>query len=138
MYCILTMPCVGMVGIGGLYVMGGGLYPETIPQMLGAASVLLASVNVFGGFVITKRMLDMFKRMCTVNITSLLALKKLLQVPRTHQSTATCTVSLLSFSLEASWLLRALAWPVSCKLGISRVACCALVGVSSLLSCIAR
>lgn len=51
-----------MVGIGGLYVMGGGYFPETIPQYLGAASVLLASVNVAGGFVITKRMLDMFKR----------------------------------------------------------------------------
>lgn len=51
-----------MVGIGGLYVMGGGYFPETVPQVLGAASVLLASVNVAGGFVITKRMLDMFKR----------------------------------------------------------------------------
>lgn len=51
-----------MVGIGGLYVMGGGYTPETIPQVLGALSVLLASVNVAGGFVITKRMLDMFKR----------------------------------------------------------------------------
>ena len=51
-----------MVGIGGLYVMGGGYFPQTIPQVLGAVSVLLASVNVAGGFVITKRMLDMFKR----------------------------------------------------------------------------
>lgn len=50
-----------MVGIGGLFVMGGGYLPETIPQLLGALSVLLASVNVAGGFVITKRMLDMFK-----------------------------------------------------------------------------
>lgn len=59
----------GMVGVGGLFVMGGGYLPATIPQALGAASVLLASVNVAGGFVITKRMLDMFKRMylcCTV------------------------------------------------------------------------
>ncbi|KAF2973292.1 hypothetical protein GQX73_g335 [Xylaria multiplex] len=44
------------------FVMGGGYLPETIPQALGAASVLLAFVNVSGGFVITKRMLDMFKR----------------------------------------------------------------------------
>lgn len=36
--------------------------PSTIPEALGAVSVLLASVNVAGGFVITKRMLDMFKR----------------------------------------------------------------------------
>lgn len=42
--------------------MGGGYLPETIPQALGAASVLLAFVNVSGGFVITKRMLDMFRR----------------------------------------------------------------------------
>lgn len=42
--------------------MGGGYFPGTIPQVLGALSVLLASVNVAGGFVITKRMLDMFKR----------------------------------------------------------------------------
>ncbi|KAI0819108.1 PNTB-domain-containing protein [Irpex lacteus] len=58
----VTNAISGMVGIGGLYVMGGGYTPETIPQVLGAVSVLLASVNVAGGFVITKRMLDMFKR----------------------------------------------------------------------------
>ncbi|KAI9446136.1 PNTB-domain-containing protein [Lactarius indigo] len=52
----------GMVGIGGLFVMGGGYFPGTTSQVLGALSVLLASVNVAGGFVITKRMLDMFKR----------------------------------------------------------------------------
>ena len=51
-----------MVGVGGFFVMGGGYLPETFPQVLGAASVLLAFVNVSGGFVITKRMLDMFKR----------------------------------------------------------------------------
>ena len=53
---------VGMVAVGGLFVMGGGYLPATFPQALGAASVLLAFVNVSGGFVITKRMLDMFKR----------------------------------------------------------------------------
>jgi NAD(P) transhydrogenase len=42
--------------------MGGGLIPHTFPQVMGALSVLLAFVNVSGGFVITKRMLDMFKR----------------------------------------------------------------------------
>lgn len=42
--------------------MGGGYFPGTIPQVLGALSVLLAAVNVSGGFVVTKRMLDMFKR----------------------------------------------------------------------------
>ena len=51
-----------MVGVGGFFIMGGGLLPHTFPQLLGSLSVLLAFVNVSGGFVITKRMLDMFKR----------------------------------------------------------------------------
>ncbi|KAI9709504.1 MAG: hypothetical protein M1820_003264 [Bogoriella megaspora] len=58
----VTNAISGMVGIGGFFIMGGGLLPQTIPQALGAASVLLAFVNVGGGFVITKRMLDMFRR----------------------------------------------------------------------------
>ncbi|KAI0914199.1 NAD(P) transhydrogenase mitochondrial precursor [Ustulina deusta] len=58
----VTNAISGMVGIGGFFVMGGGYLPGTIPQALGAASVLLAFVNVSGGFVLTKRMLDMFKR----------------------------------------------------------------------------
>ncbi|RLL96171.1 hypothetical protein CFD26_106092 [Aspergillus turcosus] len=58
----VTNAISGMVGIGGLFIMGGGYMPSTIPEALGAASVLLASMNVAGGFVITKRMLDMFKR----------------------------------------------------------------------------
>jgi len=58
----VTNAISGMVGVGGLFILGGGYLPETIPQMFGAASVLLAFVNVSGGFVITKRMLDMFRR----------------------------------------------------------------------------
>lgn len=58
----VTNAISGMVGIGGLFVMGGGYYPQTFPEALGALSVLLAFVNISGGFVITKRMLDMFKR----------------------------------------------------------------------------
>ncbi|KAK3374204.1 NAD(P) transhydrogenase beta subunit-domain-containing protein [Lasiosphaeria ovina] len=58
----VTNAISGMVGVGGLFVLGGGYFPETIPQAFGAASVLLAFVNVAGGFVISKRMLDMFRR----------------------------------------------------------------------------
>lgn len=58
----VTNAISGMVGIGGFFIMGGGYVPTTLPEFLGAASVLLAFVNVSGGFVITKRMLDMFKR----------------------------------------------------------------------------
>lgn len=58
----VTNAISGMVGVGGFFILGGGYLPQTIPQMFGAASVLLAFVNISGGFVITKRMLDMFKR----------------------------------------------------------------------------
>ena len=58
----VTNAISGIVGVGGIFVMGGGYVPETLPQAFGALSVLLAFVNVSGGFVITKRMLDMFKR----------------------------------------------------------------------------
>ncbi|OLN82101.1 NAD(P) transhydrogenase, mitochondrial [Colletotrichum chlorophyti] len=58
----VTNAISGMVGVGGLFILGGGYLPQTFPQVLGALSVLLAFVNVSGGFVITKRMLDMFKR----------------------------------------------------------------------------
>lgn len=58
----VTNAISGIVGVGGFFVMGGGYLPETFPQLLGSLSVLLAFVNVSGGFVITKRMLDMFKR----------------------------------------------------------------------------
>ena len=58
----VTNAISGMVAVGGLFILGGGYLPETIPQAFGAASVLLAFVNVSGGFIITKRMLDMFRR----------------------------------------------------------------------------
>lgn len=58
----VTNAISGMVGVGGLFIMGGGFVPSTLPEALGTLSVLLAFVNVSGGFVVTKRMLDMFKR----------------------------------------------------------------------------
>ncbi|KAJ5323347.1 NADP transhydrogenase beta subunit [Penicillium atrosanguineum] len=58
----VTNAISGMVGIGGLFIMGGGYYPTSLPEYLGAASVLLAFGNISGGFAVTKRMLDMFKR----------------------------------------------------------------------------
>ncbi|KAG6043814.1 hypothetical protein E4U39_004121 [Claviceps sp. Clav50 group G5] len=66
----VTNAISGMVGVGGLFVLGGGYLPSTIPQLFGALSVLLAFINVGGGFVITKRMLDMFKRMSSIPLMS--------------------------------------------------------------------
>ena len=38
--------------------------PEEIapPKILGFCAVILASVNIFGGFIVTQRMLSMFKK----------------------------------------------------------------------------
>jgi len=58
----VTNAISGITAIGGLCLLGGGYLPHTIPQTLAAASVLVSTVNIFGGFVVTKRMLDMFKR----------------------------------------------------------------------------
>lgn len=79
----VTNAISGMVGVGGFFIMGGGLVPHTFPQFLGAASVLLAFVNVSGGFVITKRMLDMFRREFDSNPLLMIVLMEIqLQVKR--------------------------------------------------------
>eukprot|EP01118_Nematostelium_gracile_P016479 TRINITY_DN6835_c0_g1_i2.p1 TRINITY_DN6835_c0_g1~~TRINITY_DN6835_c0_g1_i2.p1 ORF type:complete len:579 (-),score=163.51 TRINITY_DN6835_c0_g1_i2:1317-3053(-) len=58
----VTNAISGTVIIGGYLLMGGGLIPENAVQWLSVGSVFLASINIFGGFLVTKRMLDMFRR----------------------------------------------------------------------------
>lgn len=81
--------------------MGGGYTPETIPQILGAVSVLLASVNVAGGFVITKRMLDMFKR----RVGYVLALPETDTVVRPHGSSGVYLAVRYSSGRVHRWIL---------------------------------
>ncbi|MBV5308753.1 proton-translocating transhydrogenase family protein [Chromatium okenii] len=57
----LTNAISGIVLIGALLVAGdpnAGL----LIQFIGFIAVLLASINVFGGFLVTHRMLSMFKK----------------------------------------------------------------------------
>lgn len=58
----ITNAISGVTAIGGLLTLGGGFIPHTIPQLLAASAVLISSINIVGGFIVTKRMLDMFKR----------------------------------------------------------------------------
>ena len=58
----ITNAISGITAAGGLLLMGGGVMPHNASQFLAAMSVLISSVNIGGGFVVTKRMLDMFKR----------------------------------------------------------------------------
>ena len=58
----VTNAVSGITAAGGLLLMGGGVVPSTSPQYLAAVAALVSSINITGGFIITKRMLDMFKR----------------------------------------------------------------------------
>ena len=58
----VTNAVSGITAAGGLLLMGGGLVPHTTPHYLAASAALVSSINITGGFIITKRMLDMFKR----------------------------------------------------------------------------
>lgn len=42
--------------------MGGGYYPTNITEALATSAAFISFINIFGGFIVTQRMLDMFKR----------------------------------------------------------------------------
>jgi NAD(P) transhydrogenase subunit alpha len=52
----------GVVIIGAIIVMGQAEEGNTIALVLGFLAVILGSLNVVGGFVVTDRMLEMFKK----------------------------------------------------------------------------
>lgn len=58
----ITNAISGITAVGGLLILGGGYLPGTFSQLMAASAVLLSSINIAGGFIVTKRMLDMFKR----------------------------------------------------------------------------
>merc|ERR1739838_334623 len=58
----VTNAISGTTAVGGLLMMGGGFYPTNAAQSLAAAATFISFINVFGGFIVTGRMLDMFKR----------------------------------------------------------------------------
>jgi hypothetical protein len=103
-----------MVGVGGFFIMGGGLIPHTFPQFLGALSVLLAFVNVAGGFVITKRMLDMFKRKYSAHIYYIILTQ--MQDQLIHPSTHGFMLFLVCCSVVVTLRQRLPVWLVLFKL----------------------
>lgn len=58
----VTNAISGTTAVGGMCLMGGGLLPSGLDHVLGASALFMSSINIFGGFLITQRMLDMFKR----------------------------------------------------------------------------
>ena len=57
----VTNAISGMTAAGGMLLCSGGLVPNSLAGGLAAASVAMSSINIVGGFIITQRMLDMFK-----------------------------------------------------------------------------
>jgi NAD(P) transhydrogenase subunit alpha len=51
----------GIVIVGAMLVMGLG-HKDTLTWIIGFVAVMLGSANVVGGFVVTDRMLEMFKK----------------------------------------------------------------------------
>ncbi|KAF7661678.1 hypothetical protein LDENG_00254860 [Lucifuga dentata] len=58
----VTNAISGLTAVGGLSLMGGGYAPTSIAQTLAVLAAFISSVNIAGGFLVTQRMLDMFKR----------------------------------------------------------------------------
>lgn len=58
----VTNAISGITAVGGLLMMGGGVVPSNYTESLAAGAALISFVNIFGGFLVTQRMLDMFKR----------------------------------------------------------------------------
>uniref|UniRef100_A0A673ABB4 NAD(P) transhydrogenase, mitochondrial n=1 Tax=Sphaeramia orbicularis TaxID=375764 RepID=A0A673ABB4_9TELE len=58
----VTNAISGLTAVGGLSLMGGGYTPATTAQALAVLAAFISSVNIAGGFLVTQKMLDMFKR----------------------------------------------------------------------------
>ncbi|XP_067888846.1 NAD(P) transhydrogenase, mitochondrial-like [Heterodontus francisci] len=58
----VTNAISGLTAVGGLTLMGGSYTPGNTPECLALMAAFISSVNIAGGFLVTKKMLDMFKR----------------------------------------------------------------------------
>lgn len=58
----LTNAISGIIIIGAILVAGAGEETGLLTQVIGFFAVTLASINIFGGFVVTQRMLGMFRK----------------------------------------------------------------------------
>jgi NAD(P) transhydrogenase subunit alpha len=62
----VTNAISSVIIVGALVALGKGGLPETpeglMSRYLGFAAVVMASVNIFGGFLVTQRMLAMYRK----------------------------------------------------------------------------
>eukprot|EP00106_Octopus_bimaculoides_P007742 XP_014775184.1 PREDICTED: NAD(P) transhydrogenase, mitochondrial-like [Octopus bimaculoides] len=58
----VTNAISGITAVGGMLLMGGGYMPSNTSQALACTAAFISCINIGGGFLVTQRMLDMFKR----------------------------------------------------------------------------
>ncbi len=58
----VTNAISGIILVGGLLHASDGFDKLPVPTILGAAAILIATINIAGGFLVTQRMLKMFRR----------------------------------------------------------------------------
>ncbi|XP_049460272.1 NAD(P) transhydrogenase, mitochondrial [Epinephelus fuscoguttatus] len=58
----VTNAISGLTAVGGLSLMGGSYTPTSTAETLAVLAAFISSVNIAGGFLVTQKMLDMFKR----------------------------------------------------------------------------
>ncbi|UNM06797.1 MAG: NAD(P) transhydrogenase subunit alpha [Holosporaceae bacterium] len=56
----VTNAISSVIIVGALIVAGGNAFD--VSKIMGFVAVVLASINIFGGFIVTQRMLAMFKK----------------------------------------------------------------------------
>ena len=56
----ITNAISSVIIVGGLIAAGPGGYDFS--KVMGFVAIVLASVNIFGGFIVSQRMLSMFKK----------------------------------------------------------------------------
>ena len=52
----VTNAISGITAVGGLLLMGGGVAPSSTIEVLAATTAFISFINIFGGFIVTKRM----------------------------------------------------------------------------------
>ncbi|WAR17129.1 NNTM-like protein [Mya arenaria] len=58
----VTNAISGITAVGGMLLMSKGYYPTNTVESLAALACFISSINIGGGFTVTQRMLDMFRR----------------------------------------------------------------------------
>lgn len=58
----VTNAISGCTALGGMALLGNGMLPSNAAESLGALAVFLSTINIVGGFQVSTKMLDLFRR----------------------------------------------------------------------------